>query len=113
MGLNLLDTTRQELRATQVLEEKLEVIRLYNWDQIKTAGFIPATFTAPFNPAQTNSGSLLNGTVTITNVPVVEAAYSTNLCQVTVSVNWTTGQITHQRSMSTLVSRYGIQSYVY
>jgi prepilin-type N-terminal cleavage/methylation domain-containing protein len=112
VGLGLLEATRQELRATQILEEKMETIRLYNWDQMQSPGSLPATFTAAMDPL-TNSGVTLNGTVTLGPVPGLATGYSSNLCQVTATVSWQAAGLPHQRSMSTLVSRYGIQNYVY
>jgi Tfp pilus assembly protein PilV len=112
-GFTAVEVSRENLRATQVLLEKLETIRLYSWTQINQAGFIPTTFTAPFNPS-TNStaGFTFNGTVTITNSPVSEA-YSNDLKMVSVQVNWTSARISRKATMSTLVSRYGLQNYIY
>jgi Tfp pilus assembly protein PilV len=112
-GFTAVEVSRENLRATQVLLEKLETIRLYSWTQINQAGFIPTTFTAPFNPS-TNAigGFTFVGTVTITNSPVSEA-YSNDLKMVRVQVNWTSATIARKATMSTLVSRYGLQNYIY
>ena len=112
-GFAAVEVSRENLRATQVLLEKLETIRLYSWTQINQSGFIPSTFTAPFNPATNATGGFtFGGTVTITNSPVSEA-YSDDLKLVTVQVNWTSARITRKATMSTLVSRYGLQNYIY
>ena len=42
-GFAIVQVARENLRATQILQEKTEIIRLYTWDQINTAGFIPPT----------------------------------------------------------------------
>ena len=44
-GFAIIQTARENLRATQVLQEKMETMRVYNWDQITTPGFVPSTFT--------------------------------------------------------------------
>ena len=112
-GFTAVEVSRENLRATQVLLEKLETIRLYSWNQINQAGFIPSTFTAPFNPSTNATGGFtFNGTVTITNSPVSES-YSNDLRMVNVQVNWTSARIARKASMSTLVSRYGLQNYIY
>ena len=112
-GFAAVEVSRENLRATQVLLEKLETIRLYSWTQINQSGFIPSTFSAPFNPStNTTGGFTFQGTVTITNSPVSEA-YSNDLKLVTVQVNWTSARITRKATMSTLVSRYGLQNYIY
>ena len=95
-GLSTLDSTRQELRATQILQERLEGLRLYNWDQINTPGFVPTEFTASYNPTATTSGLHYQGTVTITNVPFSES-YSANMRQVTVALVGTAAQVAHTR----------------
>ena len=46
-GFNVVRLARENLRATQVLQEKFETLRLYNWAQITSTNFVPPTFTAP------------------------------------------------------------------
>jgi prepilin-type N-terminal cleavage/methylation domain-containing protein len=132
-GFSVINVARENLRGNQVLVEKLETIRLYNWDQINSNGFIPATFTAPFFPSVmtnivgTNSdgspkyasytnnyggGLTYYGTVRITNAPFT-TPYSTNLKMVTVSLTWTNGNIPRQRKMQTLISANGLQDYIF
>lgn len=112
-GFAAVEVSRENLRATQVLLEKLETIRLYSWAQINQPGFVPSNFMAPFNPATNATGGFtFDGTVTITNSPVSEA-YSNDLKLVTVQVNWTSARIARKATMSTLVSRYGLQNYIY
>jgi len=111
-GVGIIRSAREDLRATQVMLEKMETIRLYNWDQLNQSGFVPTTFSAAYWPADTNSGLQYQGTVTITNVSFNEA-YSSDMRQVTVTVSWHSGLIQHQRQMRTFVSRYGLQNYVY
>jgi hypothetical protein len=110
-------------RATQIMTEKLDTIRLYSWDKITTPGYIPETFTKGFTPSATNgndnaekalisSGIIYTGRVTIGSAPMT-TGYSTNLRQVTVSVNWVSGAVPRQRTMTTLVAKDGMQNYVY
>jgi len=104
---------RENLRATQIILEKVETIRLYSWDQINTAGFIPATFTQVYDPTRTNAtGLTYNGTMTITTPPISNS-YKDDLRMLTVNVSWTTGSIPRTRQFSTLISRNGLQNYVY
>src|SRR6266480_3933637 len=111
-GFGIVQVARENLRATQILQEKMETIRLYTWDQITTAGFIPPTFTEPFYPgagSQTNQGLNYQGTMTISDVPapLSTASYASDLKLVVVQVNWTSGKVQRQREMRTLVSHYG------
>jgi hypothetical protein len=113
-GFAVIQLARENLRATQVLQEKTETIRLYTWDQINTPGYIPSSFTAPFYPVgQTNRvGLTYAGTVQITD-PTLSETYAGDLKQVTVEVTWTSGEVLRRRQMHTYVSRYGLQNYVY
>jgi prepilin-type N-terminal cleavage/methylation domain-containing protein len=115
-GIAIINLSRENLRANQIVIEKLETIRLYTWDQINSNGFIPTTFTAPFFPAvrDTNEspGITYYGTMTITNV-ALETGYATNLKIVHVKLIWTNQNVQRTREMETLVSEFGMQNYVY
>ena len=112
-GFAVIGVARENLRATQVMQEKLETLRLYSWDQINSNNFIPKTFTASYQPGgSTNTGIVYTGTMTLTNYTGTES-YSTNLRLVTVAVSWTSGSAKRTRQMQTAVSRYGLQNYIY
>ena len=115
-GFGIVQVSRENLRATQILQEKMETIRLYTWDQITNNGFIPPTFGASFYPAgQTNQGVNYQGTITISDVPspLSNASYASDLKLVVVQVNWTSGNVQRKRDMRTLVSHYGLHNYIY
>lgn len=110
-GFQFVQLARENLRAGQILTEKLETIRLYTWDQINTAGFIPTNFTATFYPpSQTNSGIVYTGAVTVVSSSLSES-YNTDMRRVDVSVSWLSGKSLRTRSMTTMISQYGIQNY--
>lgn len=114
-GFAVIQLARENLRATQILQEKTEAARLLSWTDLNTPGYVPATFQAPFYAAgeyaQTN-GLIYQGRVTITNAPMTEA-YAGDLRSIEVEVTWTSGSVARSRSMRTLVSKYGLQNYVY
>jgi type II secretory pathway pseudopilin PulG len=108
---------QENVRATQILEERMEVVRLLNWDQVvNLPGYIPKTFTAPFyadNPTNPPSDTFnYTGTVLVTNAPVTET-YSSDLRMIQIQVNWPSGKVIRQRQMTTFISQYGVQKYVY
>lgn len=113
-GFSVIGLARENLRATQILQEKMETIWLYTWSQINSNGFVPATFQAQFYPAgaQAGQGITYKGTVKVTEPPVAES-YRDNLKMVVVTVQWTSGSVNRQRQMSTLVSQYGLHNYIY
>lgn len=103
---------RENLRATQVLLEKVETIRLCSWDQI-TTNFVRTSFTNYYDPQSTNNmGLAYRGTINISNVPFT-TGYSTNMRQVTITLNWTTGQLPRTRTQTTFVARDGLQNYIF
>lgn len=114
-GFSMIGLTRENLRGDQILLEKTETLRLYSWDQINSNGFVPRTFTAPFYPSigtNANTGITYYGTVNITNSPLT-VGYAGNLKLVSVTLTWTNGHNKRTRSMETLVSEFGMQTYIY
>ena len=113
-GFGVIQLARENLRATQVLQEKMETIRLYTWEQVNSNGFVAPKFEAPFYPVGTQGAGGLTyyGQVTITNPPVSES-YAGDLRLVTVQVNWNSGNVNRQREMRTMISRYGLHNYIY
>lgn len=111
-GFFSVQMARENLRATQILIEKMETLRLYSWDQINTPNFIPAAFTAPYDPNSANQGVTYQGSVSITNAPVA-SSYSNDMKMVTVTLNWTTGSLNRSRQLTTYVARNGLQTYIY
>lgn len=111
-GFFTMQLARENLRATQIMLEKTETLRLYSWDQINSTNFIPATFTAPYDPNSTNSGITYSGTLQIAPTTLA-TTYGANMKMVTVTLNWSTRGLARTRSFTTYVSRSGLQSYVY
>ena len=108
---------QENVRATQILEERMEVVRLLNWDQVaKLPGYIPTTFTAPFyavDPTNPPVGAIsYTGTVLVTNAPLTET-YANDLRMIQIQVSWPSGKVIRQRQMTTLVSQYGLQKHLY
>jgi uncharacterized protein (TIGR02598 family) len=112
-GVGTMRMARENLRATQVLLEKMEALRLYNWDQLNT-NFMPATFVVPYdvNTTNTKTGILYYGRVTIEAADTA-ASYNDQMRRVTVRLDWRTGHIARTREMTTYVARSGLQNYVY
>src|SRR5438128_11460317 len=83
-GFSVIRIARENLRATQVMVEKMETVRLYNWDQICSNGFVPSVFQAPYySEGGVTSPPIYYGTITITNAPLT-TSYGTNVKMVLV-----------------------------
>lgn len=121
-GFNIVRLARENLRASQILVQRMEDYRLYSWDQLTNSTVVAATFLDYFYPAGTNSqsaGTTYFGTVSNTIPTSFPAAYRTNMRALTVTVFWTnypskpsTNILVHSRQMQTLVARYGMQNFV-
>src|SRR5258706_15248392 len=69
-GFAVTQLARENLRGTQIMLERMEGIRLYNWDQLTTSNMIPATFTNYYYPLATNGqskGIVYSGSMSVTN----------------------------------------------
>ncbi len=115
-GFEQIRLSRQQERATQILQEKTELVRLLTWDQAANyAGYVPTNFQDSYYSgiATNNSGNITySGIVTVASAPVTET-YSNALRSVQVQVSWVYGGRTHSRAMTTYVSQYGMQNYIY
>ena len=113
-SLSVVQSARETLRATQIMAEKMDTIRLYAWDNLTTAGYVPTSFKVPFDSkAATNStsGIIYDGTVSI-KTPALTESYSSSLREITVTLTWQSGKMTRQAEMTTWVSQYGMQNYI-
>lgn len=112
-GFGVVRGSRENLRATQILQQQAEVIRLYTWEQL-TNGFVPSTTTWRFYPlgGSGNQGVAYTGTVTVTNAPMAES-YAADNKLVTFALTWKSGEVERRRQISTLVSKYGLHNYIY
>jgi len=116
-GFSVVQSTREDLRATQILMQKVEAIRLCTWSQLTNF-----TFQEQYDPTATSStsgGVVYNGTVSdgsATNIPN-SAAYASNMRLITLTLNWTNyngrAPVSHARQMQTQVARYGLQNYIW
>lgn len=112
-GMSVINSARQNLRATQIMADTMEVLRLYTWEQVNSNGFIPSTVYVPFFPDSTNSSSLrVKADITISDSGFRQP-YSNNVKKITVDLSWTNSAGLQKRSMSTYVARNGLQNYVY
>jgi prepilin-type N-terminal cleavage/methylation domain-containing protein len=120
---------REDARATQLLNEKIDKIRLLTWDQVNDNTFLADKFYCAFNPEAASMGDegvtslkgagqykndqlIYTGKVSIDNGPS-DVVYGTNMVSLTVTLTWvsSTGR-SRTNSMSTYISKYGLQNYV-
>lgn len=120
-GFGSITTTREELRASQIMTQKLEAIRLLTWSQLSNC---PTSFQEYYNPpgiTNNTAGTLFSGTLSpigsATNIPN-SVSYKANLHLITVTVTWTNNvnqgvPIAHSRQMQTLSAYDGLYNYIF
>ena len=108
---------RENLRATQVMLQRMEGIRLFTWDQLTDTTLNPTNFQERYFPGSGTippSGLFFTGRVDVADITLDPAAsYSSNMKKVTVTVEWTSGKVPRSRSASTYVAKNGIQNYIF
>mgnify|MGYP000851003351 CR=1 FL=1 len=112
-GFGLIQLARENLRATQILQEKTETLRLLTWEEL---GQMRRQMTEPFYAPESDLVSGLSYDLRIEipeTSPVTDAAYAADIKLVTVQASWMSGGTLRRRSMSTYVSRYGLHRYRY
>ena len=109
-GFNTIKLSQEEVRADQILVQKLESLRVYKWNAINSL-FITPNFTNYYSTSNTARGATYVGTMTVTNFSSTGESYSNTLKQVTATVSWFSENMNHTRSMSTLVSQNGLLTY--
>jgi len=121
-GLSAVQAARENLRASQILMQKTEAIRLFNWSQSTNSALASPAFIDFYDPTGTNTGHagvLYRGTVSITPGPTnLPAAYRNQVRLVTVTLYWTNyigkrQPVVNSRQMHTYTARFGMQNYVY
>lgn len=105
-GFSVIKLSQEDTRASQILLQKVETLRVYDWSKI-TNGYFPTNFTATFS---TNGGATYQGTIAIGPAPMTES-YSNSVRQLTASLSWISTGVPRHRTLTTLVSENGIQTY--
>ena len=120
-GLSLLFSTlkysRENLRATQILIEKMEICRLYTWEQITDPTFFPKKFKDYLDPLGPTDGTDNNiefsGTMSVKKGPD-DTDYADDMKTIVIEIEWGgKGKHARRREFVTYVTRNGLQSYLF
>ena len=111
--------SRENLRATHVMAERLDTIRLYGWKKIVEDPLymqgpfkVPVYPDDPSKPGNDATLRVFDGEIRVDLAPITEV-YAADLRMITIRLTWLTGKTIRTRTMSTLVSKYGLYKYVY
>jgi len=115
-GFASVKLAREDLRATQIMLQRVEALRLSNFAAIQSG-----TFTDYFDPTGAANGSagaiytitIATNAPTSSDMPVQPVYYMNQMRKVTVTATWTNANQLRTRSLQTYASAKGMQSYVY
>jgi hypothetical protein len=113
----MVQVTREDLRATQILLQQMEAIRVSDYTKLTDPGSYPTNTTVYFDEeheAIGKGGTAYTVTFNARHLPSPkpQSQFYTNMLEVTVGASWKSGNVQRSRSMQTYVARQGIQKYV-
>jgi type II secretory pathway pseudopilin PulG len=119
-GWTTVRMSRENLRATEIMAEKMEQIRLYNWQQVNdTVNYVnPTPFAQFYDPSDTSKRPVYWCKITVASVPTnFPSSYQNDMRLVSMAVLWTNygnggSLIPHARTNETYVARNGLQGYI-
>ena len=114
-AFSTVQATRENLRATQILVQRMEAVRLASYNTLQNPAVYPTNSTEYYCPSgQTGAkGAAYSIQYNWTNGPsTLPPSYRSNMMLVTITASWNSGNVQRSRSMQSYVARYGIQRYV-
>lgn len=116
-GLRVVQLSREDLRATQVMVELMDTLRLYSWDQITDPTFTPKHFDIEYDPVGATNGVgsafIYKCEMNVKQGPA-DVAYRDNMKTVTLDIEWRNDtKQKRKRTFVTYVTQNGLQSYIY
>ena len=115
-AFSTMQATRENLRATQIIVQRMEALRLAPYKTLQDPAAYPTNFIEYYCPSgQTNGnrGAAYTIQYNWSQAPsTLPPSYRTNVMLVTVTASWNSGSVQRTRSMQSYVARYGVQGYV-
>ena len=115
-AFSTVQATREELRATQIIVQRMEALRLAPYKTLQDATAYPTNsieYYCPSGQTNGNRGAAYSIQYNWSQAPsTLPPSYRTNVMLVTVTASWNSGSVQRTRSMQSYVARYGIQRYV-
>ena len=117
-GFSGVQDEREDARATQILIEKMDQLRVVSWDDI-VEDKIPGKFLEHFDPTRApgtyekDDPLVYEGKVKVKKGPN-DVSYEDYLKTITIELKWTSfAGRERKRELTTYYARYGLQNYVY
>jgi len=112
-GFSIVQVTRENLRATQILIQRMEAVRLASYKTLKDPASYPTNVTEYYCPSNGSGGTAYTVTYNwTTGLGSLPPSYRSNVLLVTATATWNSGKVQRSRSMQSYVAQYGIQRYV-
>jgi len=112
-GFTVIRVARENLRATQILVQREETVRLYTWSQLQDPAYFKTSFVDNYAPL----GTTYYGSIKLDQpANMGSPGYLADMRTMTLTVSWTNTigkPQPHVRQMQTQVARYGLQNYVF
>ena len=119
LSLSTVQSARETVRATQIMSEQMDTLRLKRWDQIdqlNNTNYYPTFNLISSNVPNAGSAgltyrarvSVIPGNAFINN----GESYRTNVKQVTIRLTWQSRNLEHKTEMTTFFSQNGMQTYI-
>lgn len=106
--------TREHLRAMEIIEEKMEFIRLCTWEQLQDTKFLPTQFEVPFDTMNPHGNPIIyKGTLKLSNLNgQMFESYKTEMVKATFELTWTAQGKPKKTEVTTFVAKHGLQHYI-
>jgi type II secretory pathway pseudopilin PulG len=114
-AFSTVQATRENLRATQIIVQRMEAVRLASYKTLQDPGVYPTNSTEYYCPSGQTGGKGTAYTLQYNWAPgpsSLPPSYRTNMLLITVTASWKSGSVQRTCSMQSYVARYGIQRYV-
>ena len=115
-GFRIIKLSRENTRATQIMIEHMEICRLYKWNDLTNVGGFLNTnpMVVPYYPPGAGVSSIMF-TSRVSLTPFLSGvSYANDMRKLTVRVDWESiGDTNRSRTMSTYITRNGLQNYVW
>ena len=119
-GFSTVKIEREDLRATQIMVEQMETLRLTPYANLQN--FSTNVYFDPSGSTNGSGGALYTISITTATPAKSDLAppgmpavvyYNTSMLRITATASWTNNNIARTRSLVTYAARNGVQAYVY
>jgi type II secretory pathway pseudopilin PulG len=109
MSFQLSSATQEECRAMEILQEQMDLMRMYSWEQLNDPRFVPNNFKTALFPESGRPEA--RGKIWVKK-PNLQESYRNEILEVEVELSWDSKGIIKVRTARTWITRNGLNSYI-